>query len=186
MFYDGLSNLIPAIASGVTSKFLTNYITQDENEAVPFNMAEEDFQLPAKVIPEPYLKNLSEEDRKYIDFSGTHNKFISVPNIDEESHWKLKGSEKMKWFENPQHSKTSNEKPTRKSDFKAKSFDINESSNDSTNGTPRVIRQYGKAGEVSSGNYHVSRSYLTALSSISFYYRLERLNEFHSVRQQIL
>lgn len=126
---------------------------QDEFELLPIDLADEDFTLPSEAVPEYVLKNLTDDDKKFIDFSGLHKKFISACETDDDdtdkSQFKLKGSDKMKWFESPQVYKSNDRSSKRSYDGKSK-LDANDSLNESVE-TKKVIRQYGKAGEVSSG-----------------------------------
>lgn len=117
-------------------------------------MDEEDFQLPVEIIPEYILKNISDDEKKNVDFSGIHKKYISVVDTDdddfEKSHFKLRGSEKMKWFEHPQYYKVNDKLNKKTGESKVKS-ELDDSLNSSNSETKKVIRQYGKAGEVSTG-----------------------------------
>lgn len=126
---------------------------QDEFELLPVNLADEDFLLPSEAIPEYVMKNLTDEDKKFVDFSGSYKKFISGSETDDDdtdkSQFKLKGSDKMKWFECPQVYKSNDRSSKRSYEGKTK-LDANDSLNESIE-TKKVIRQYGKAGEVSSG-----------------------------------
>lgn len=148
-----------------------NFSCQDEFEAVPVDRTDEDFVLPAEIVPEFVMKNLTEEDKKYIDFSGSLKKFISACEIDDDdadkSQFKLKGSDRMKWFECPQVYKSNDCLSKRSCEGKSK-LDANDSLlNDSTE-TKKVIRQYGKAGEVSSGallTKFIDKSLFTCLCS---------------------
>jgi hypothetical protein len=128
------------------------FLPQDELEPPPFQ-SERDFLLPCEIIPESYTKFLSEDEKKNIDFSGQFKKYLIVAEPDEEDYkGKLKGSEKMKWFECPQYYKAV-EKPATKKTTEAKSkFDFNESSNDSSSES-KPLRKYGKAADIASGRY---------------------------------
>lgn len=126
---------------------------QDEFELLPIDLTEEDFTLPSEAVPDYVMKNLTDDEKKFIDFSGSHKKFISTCETDdddtEKSQFKLKGSERMKWFESPQVYKSNDRSSKRSYEGKSK-LDANDSLNESVE-TKKVIRQYGKAGEVSSG-----------------------------------
>lgn len=142
-------------------------ILQDDSELLPFKNDDEEFKLPSELIPEAFLKSLSEDEKKNIDFSGTHRKYISLicENDDEDSdsktQFKLKGNEKLKWFENPQNKSVDRSRTDSKQ--KTDNGDFNDSMSrkygeDIEN--KKVIRQYGKAGEVSSGRNFFSYLYI--------------------------
>lgn len=135
---------------------------QDDLELLPFHNKVEEFKLPAEMIPESYLKSLSDDEKKNVDFANSNKKYVSFVETDDEdpdskTPFKLKGHEKLKWFENSQFK--SGERSRTDSKQKSDDGDSNDSisrkyGDDSEN--KKVIRQYGKAGEVSSGKIFIN------------------------------
>ncbi|XP_065207518.1 uncharacterized protein LOC135836551 [Planococcus citri] len=134
-----------------------NLKSLDDNELLPFKNNEEEFKLPVELIPESYVKSLTDDEKKSIDVSGLYRKYVSCIETDDEDSdsktpFKLKGNEKLKWFENPQYKSVDRARIDTKQ--RPDNGDLNESivrkyGDDTEN--KKVIRQYGKAGEVSSG-----------------------------------
>lgn len=111
------------------------------------------------------MKSLSDDEKKNVDVFGTHKKYISYTETDDEDSdsktpFKLKGNDRVKWFENSQFKggeRTRIEVKPRSDSGDSSDSIIRKYGDDSEN--KKVIRQYGKAGEVSSGEIYSINSY---------------------------